>query len=112
MSDPTPPSEPATVDYPEVIAAPPTGVPAASPHLLADVPMTVSVELGRVSLTVRELLSLRQGSVIELNRTAGSDVDVLVNGHHVARGEVVVVDEELAVRITEVHDEPNGDPRR
>ncbi len=70
--------------------------------LLKDVNLTVTVELGRTSMKVRDLLELGSGSVVELDRTAGSPVEVLVNGTIVARGEVVVVDDELGVRVTEV----------
>ncbi len=71
-------------------------------ELLRDVVMGVSVELGRTSLTVQEILGLTPGSVVELDRAAGAPVDVLVNGTLIAHGEVVVVDEEFAVRISEV----------
>jgi flagellar motor switch protein FliN/FliY len=70
--------------------------------LLADVEMGVTAELGRRRMTVRELLSLTPGTVIELDRAAGSPVDVLVNGTLIARGEVVVVDEEFGIRISEI----------
>ena len=72
--------------------------------LLADVDLQVSVELGRVRLKVRELLRLGEGSVVELDRAAGAPVDVLVNGSLIARGEVVVVGDELGVRVTELLD--------
>jgi flagellar motor switch protein FliN/FliY len=71
-------------------------------ELLHDVEMGVTAELGRTRLLVREILELCPGSVIELDRAAGSPVDVLVNGTLIARGEVVVVDEEFGVRITDV----------
>jgi len=71
-------------------------------YLLADVPMNVTVELGRAVMQVRDLLGLREGSIVELDRAAGAVVDVLVNGTLVARGDVVVVDDELGVRITEI----------
>lgn len=71
-------------------------------ELLHDVEMGVTAELGRTRMTVRELLSLQPGSVVELDRAAGSPVDLLVNGTLVARGEVVVIDEEFGVRITEI----------
>ena len=71
-------------------------------HLLRDVEMGISVELGRTRMKVQEVLSLAPGVVLELDRAAGGPVDVLVNGTLMARGEVVVVDEEFAVRITEV----------
>lgn len=71
-------------------------------ELLSDVEMGVTAELGRTRMTVRELLGLQPGSVVELDRAAGSPVDLLVNGTLVARGEVVVIDEEFGVRITEI----------
>jgi flagellar motor switch protein FliN/FliY len=71
-------------------------------HLLRDVAMEVSVELGRTRMTVRELLALAPGTIVQLDRAAGSPVDLLVNGTLLARGEVVVVDEEFAVRISEI----------
>lgn len=71
-------------------------------ELLAHVEMAVTVELGRTRMLLRDLLNLRVGSIIELGRSAGSSVDVLVNGTVLARGDVVVVDDDLGVRITEV----------
>lgn len=70
--------------------------------LLRDVQMDVTVELGRTSMTVQDLLALTPGSVVELDRAAGSPADILVNGQLIARGEVVVVDEDYAIRITEI----------
>ncbi len=78
---------------------------AAAPQpidMLMDVSMRVSVELGRSSLTVEEVLELGPGSVVELNKLAGEPVDILVNDRLIARGEVVVVDENFGVRITEI----------
>jgi flagellar motor switch protein FliN/FliY len=86
-----------------------TARPGAAPgrtmsglDLLHGVEMEVTVELGRTRLTVRDLLSLRAGSVIELDRAAGSPADVLVNGRLIARGEVVVIEENFGIRITEI----------
>lgn len=76
-------------------------------RLLADVSLELSVQLGRVRLPLRDLLALSPGTVLELDRTAGEPVDVLVNGHLIARGEVVVVDGDFAVRISEIAD-PHG----
>lgn len=76
--------------------------------LLSDVDMQVTVELGRAKLPVRELLSLQPGMVVELDRQAGAPIDVLVNGRLLARGEVVVVDEQFALRITEIVTETSG----
>ncbi len=71
-------------------------------ELLMDVALEVSVELGRSQMSIGEILALRTGSVIELDKLAGEPVDVSVNGTLIARGEVVVVDEKFGVRITEV----------
>ena len=71
-------------------------------QLLSDVQMNVTVELVRAVMAVRDLLSLQPGSIVELDRAAGAAVDVLVNGTLVARGEVVVIDDELGVRVTEL----------
>jgi flagellar motor switch protein FliN/FliY len=80
------------------------GVASALPSsfVLADVEMGVTAELGRCQMSVRELLSITPGAVIDLDRTAGSPVDVLVNGTLIARGEVVVIDEEFGIRISEI----------
>jgi len=71
-------------------------------ELLHGVEMAVTVELGRTRMLMRDLLNLRAGSIVELDRPAGGPVDVVVNGTLLARGEVVVLDDELGVRITEV----------
>ena len=71
-------------------------------EMLMDVALEVSVELGRSHMSIAEILALRTGSVIELDKLAGEPVDVSVNGTLIARGEVVVVDEKFGVRITEV----------
>jgi flagellar motor switch protein FliN/FliY len=76
--------------------------PEAKIQLLLDVPLEITVELGRATRTIREVLSLGPGSIVELNRAAGEPVDILANGTRVARGEVVVVDETFAVRIVEI----------
>jgi flagellar motor switch protein FliN/FliY len=75
---------------------------SADISMLLEVPLDIAVELGRTRLTIRELLDLSQGSILELDRLAGEPVDVLVNGKPLARGEVVVIDEEFGVRITDV----------
>ena len=78
------------------------GVAGGPIELLHEVEMGVTVELGRTRMLVREILDLSPGSVVELDRAAGSPIDVLVNGTLIARGEVVVIDEEFGIRITEV----------
>ncbi|MDT0165132.1 flagellar motor switch protein FliN [Actinotalea sp. AC32] len=71
-------------------------------RLLHDVEMTLTAEIGRTRLPVRQVLELVPGTVLELDRAAGAPADVMVNGRLVARGEVVVVDEEYGIRITEI----------
>lgn len=70
--------------------------------LILDVPVTVSMEVGRTQVPIRTLLQLSQGSVVELDRLAGEPLDVLVNGTLIAHGEVVVVNEKFGIRLTDV----------
>jgi len=70
--------------------------------LILDVAVSVALEVGRAQITVRELLQLTQGSILELDRSAGEPLDVLVNGVPVARGEVVVINDKFGIRLTEV----------
>jgi flagellar motor switch protein FliN/FliY len=81
--------------------------------LLMDVPLRISVELGRTRMSVREVLELQSGSVVELDRMAGDAVDILVNDRLMARGEVVVVDDKFGIRVTEIIStgRRDGDPR-
>lgn len=74
----------------------------ASIDMLMDVMLKLTVELGRAQMSIRQVLDLQKGSVVELNRVAGEAVDVFVNEHLIARGEVVVVDDKFGVRITEL----------
>jgi flagellar motor switch protein FliN/FliY len=69
---------------------------------LHDVPVELAVEIGRTRMTIGETLALGPGSIVSLNRLAGEPVDLLVNGRPIARGEVVVVDEEFGLRVTEI----------
>ena len=71
-------------------------------ELILDVGVSVALEVGRTRITVRELLQLTQGSILELDRLAGEPLDVLVNGVRVARGEVVVVNDKFGIRLIEV----------
>ncbi|EXG80964.1 flagellar motor switch protein FliN [Cryptosporangium arvum] len=91
------------------------GAPAPMQHgldLLHGVEMDVTAELGQTRMTVRDLLSLTPGSVVELDRLAGSPADLLVNGRMIGRGEVVVIDENFGIRVTEIitpdSDRPSG----
>lgn len=70
--------------------------------LVLDVPVELAVEIGRTRMTIREALSIAPGSIIALDRMAGEPVDLLVNGRRVAKGEVVAIDEEFALRVTEI----------
>ena len=100
---PTPVSgTPAPVHGTAEVAPVAAGAVARPLELLHGVEMAVTVELGRTRVLMRDLLGLRAGSIVELDRQAGGPVDVVVNGTLLARGEVVVVDDELGVRITEV----------
>ncbi|NRA85226.1 MAG: flagellar motor switch protein FliN [Gammaproteobacteria bacterium] len=69
---------------------------------ILDIPVTISMEVGRSNITIRNLLQLNQGSVIELDRVAGESLDVLVNGTLIAHGEVVVVNDKFGIRLTDV----------
>ncbi len=84
--------------------------PGASADLrrLSDVPVDLTVEIGRTRMTVGETLELRQGSIVTLNRMAGEPVDLLVNGTPIARGEVVVIDEQFGLRLTDVLGGPSA----
>ena len=71
-------------------------------NLLLDIPLQVTVELGRTSRSVKEILELSSGSIIELDKLAGEPVDILINNRLIAQGEVVVIDENFGVRVTEI----------
>jgi flagellar motor switch protein FliN/FliY len=99
MSDP--------VDYVpfETTTAPQAPASAGEPaelERLYEVPVELAVEIGRTMMTIRETLALGPGSIVTLDRLAGEPVDLLVNGKPIARGEVVVIDEEFGLRVTEV----------
>lgn len=69
---------------------------------ILDVPVTISMEIGRTRINIRNLLQLNQGSVVELDRLAGEPMDVLINGTLIAQGEVVVVNEKFGIRLTDI----------
>lgn len=77
---------------------------AEGPNLdvILDIPVTISMEVGNTDITIRNLLQLNQGSVVELDRLAGEPLDVKVNGTLIAHGEVVVVNEKFGIRLTDV----------
>ena len=70
--------------------------------LIMDVPLEVTVELGRTTKSIKEILEFAPGTIVELNKIAGEPIDVLVNGKYVAKGEVVVIEESFGVKITEI----------
>jgi len=76
--------------------------PAKDLDFILDIPLEVTVEMGRTKMLINDLLQIGQGSVIELNRLAGEPLDILVNSKLVARGEVVVVSEKFGIRITDI----------
>jgi flagellar motor switch protein FliN len=71
-------------------------------HMVLDIPVQLSVELGRVKVPIKYILQLAQGSVVELDAMAGEPMDVLVNGYLIAQGEVVVVNEKFGIRLTDI----------
>jgi flagellar motor switch protein FliN len=92
------------VPFETTTTAPVDASGSGTPELerLYDVPVELAVEIGRTHMTIRETLALGPGSIVTLNRLAGEPVDLLVNGKPIARGEVVVIDEEFGLRVTEV----------
>lgn len=107
MADETAPKPEAAAE-PKPFAMPTAGSPAAAGQnpidLLMDVPLNVRVELGRTRMYIEDILKLGDGSVVELDKLAGDPVDILVNEKLVARGEVLVLNENFCVRITEIVD--------
>jgi flagellar motor switch protein FliN/FliY len=93
------------IEYEQFDQSPSTdGASPSDPDLsrLSDIPMELSVEIGRTHMTVGETLDLRVGSVVALERQAGEAADLLVNGTAIARGEVIVMDERYGLRVTEI----------
>jgi flagellar motor switch protein FliN/FliY len=82
--------------------APAGSAPEMNLNLILEVMVTLSLEVGRLQMTVRELLQLAPGAIVELNRLATEPLDVLVNGVRIARGELVVVEEKFGIRLTDV----------
>ncbi len=84
----------------------PTSRPAAGPvqslDFILDIPLKVTVELGRAKMAIRDILQLAQGSVVELSKFAGEPLEVLINDKLIARGEVVVVNEKFGIRLTDI----------
>jgi flagellar motor switch protein FliN/FliY len=112
-ADPTPEIEP--VEIPGQVSTGPTSgadvpasvtpLPRRGLEMLHGVDLEITVELGRTRMSVRDLLAMTPGAVLELDRAAGSPADLLVNGRLIARGEVVVIDEDFGLRVTEIVDD-------
>ncbi len=83
-------------------ASGPVSLDGPNLDVILDIPVSISMEVGNTDITIRNLLQLNQGSVIELDRLAGEPLDVLVNGTLIAHGEVVVVNEKFGIRLTDV----------
>ncbi|MCY7294425.1 flagellar motor switch protein FliN [Alteromonas sp. a30] len=92
--------QPAELD--ELVADEITGDEKRKLDTILDIPVTISMEVGRSLISIRNLLQLNQGSVVELDRVAGEPLDVLVNGTLIAHGEVVVVNDKFGIRLTDV----------
>ena len=96
-----PPAQPASNVFQSLVA---DAVPPAANNLdlILDIPVHLTVELGRTKIAIRNLLQLAQGSVVELDGLAGEPMDVLVNGYLIAQGEVVVVNDKFGIRLTDI----------
>jgi len=88
--------------FDELVEDAPQGGGEVNLEAILDVPVTISMEIGRTKIAIRNLLQLNQGSVVELDRLAGEPMDVLVNGTLIAQGEVVVVNEKFGLRLTDI----------
>ena len=83
--------------------SPTTGGPASNDiNMILDIPVQLTVELGRTKIPIKNILQLAQGSVVELEAMAGEPMDVLVNGYLIAQGEVVVVNDKFGIRLTDI----------
>jgi flagellar motor switch protein FliN/FliY len=95
-------AEPRAAEFDNFQDEGPKAVRDVNLDVILDVPVTLSMEVGRTRIPIRNLLQLNQGSVVELDRAAGEPLDVFVNGTLVAHGEVVVVNEKFGIRLTDV----------
>jgi len=96
-----PAAQPANI-FPRLAPGAPLGEGAQDLDLILDIPVALTVELGRTRIPIKHILQLAQGSVIELEALAGEPMDVLVNGCLIAQGEVVVVNEKFGIRLTDI----------
>jgi flagellar motor switch protein FliN len=95
---------PEQVSTPSFASFSPTGNagPAGDINMILDIPVQLTVELGRTRIPIKNILQLAQGSVVELDALAGEPMDVLVNGYLIAQGEVVVVNDKFGIRLTDI----------
>ena len=97
-----PAAEARAAEFDNLNADAPTEQHELNMDVILDVPVTLSMEVGRTKIPIRNLLQLNQGSVVELDREAGEPLDVFVNGTLIAHGEVVVVNDKFGIRLTDV----------
>ena len=97
-----PQAKPASDDVFRPLSAEKSATPSRDLEMIMDIPVKLTVELGRTKLTIKQLLELAQGSVIELEGLAGEPMDILINGYLIAQGEVVVIEDKYGIRITEI----------
>lgn len=102
MSEEQAASEPAAADFADLQDESSANEGELNVDLIMDVPLNMTLEVGRTRISVRDLLNLTQGSVVELDKLAGDPLDVLVNGTLVAHGEVVVVNDKFGIRLLDV----------
>ena len=98
---PAPEAQPAQI-FEQLSGATPKPLPQGDFDLILDIPVNLTVELGRTKISIRNLLQLAHGSVVELDGLAGEPMDVLVNGTLIAQGEVVVVNDKFGIRLTDI----------
>ncbi|MDD5247945.1 MAG: flagellar motor switch protein FliN [Rhodocyclaceae bacterium] len=96
-----PEAQPAQI-FEQLTGASPKAVPPGDFDLILDIPVNLTVELGRTKISIRNLLQLAHGSVVELDGLAGEPMDILVNGTLIAQGEVVVVNDKFGIRLTDI----------
>ena len=97
-----PQAKPASDDVFRPLSAEKSATPSRDLEMIMDIPVKLTVELGRTKLTIKQLLELAQGSVIELEGLAGEPMDILINGYLIAQGEVVVIEDKYGIRITAI----------
>lgn len=103
------PGQSKPVDFPDLnLAGARNGAASSGLNLLDDVKLNVKIELGRTRMYVEDVLRLNENSVVELDKAAGDPVDIFVNDRHVARGEVLVLNENFCVRVSEIIQQPDA----